>query len=425
VLSEPTARKRPRYWNWTDGHWLLGSMPAMRADPLGMLVAAARAGEVVRMRFLHLHLLFFTEPDDIRYILVDNAKNFTKETVLYVRARSLLGNGLFTANGAAWRDQRRLMQPAFHKQRIAAFATTMARAAVEMADAWRAHAESGRPFDVSAEMTRVTMQIVSRTLFGGEVAGKVERVADAVSVASEMLTERMRRVFDLPLWLPTADNRRYANAIRTLDGVVYEIIARRRRDAKAHDDLLAMLLEARDEVTGRGMSDAQLRDEVMTIFLAGHETTATALTWVWALVAGAPAVEEKLHAELRRVLPDREPGLAEFEQLTYTRMVIEDVMLSPYVTHRLPSVWERPDAFDPERFHPDRAASLPRFGDFPFLGGPRQCIGNGVAMMEAVLILATLARRYRLALAPGHAPEVEPHLTLRPRGGMPMVAARV
>jgi cytochrome P450 len=299
---------------------------------------------------------------------------------------------------------------------------------------------------------RLALRIVGLALFSLDLSND----ADTVGHAFTTVTARISRYALLPfppLWFPTPRNRRLSAGLNTLNSIVYSLINKRREQLVDGDgpDLLGMLLSARDEETGLGMGDQQLRDEVMTLLFAGHETTAVTLTWTWYLLSQYPEVERRLHAELDTVLAGQRPSLEHLEALPYTRMVIQEAMrlyppifgftrfalssdeiggyalpansvvsLSPYWTHRHPAFWEDPEAFDPERFTPERSAGRPRFAYFPFGGGPRQCIGNHFAMMEAQLVLATIAQRYSLRLVPGHQVEVEVLLTTRPRYGLPM-----
>lgn len=327
----------------------------------------------------------------------------------------------------------------------------MTDAAELMLDRWRTHAEQGRAVDVFSEMMRLTLEIVGRTLLSSDVSGDTDAVGQAVTILREHVNYRAMRLFTLPERFPTPRNLRFKRALRTVDTVVYGMIEERRRAGRDTGDLLSMLLLTRDEETGEGMSDKQLRDEVMTIFLAGHETTASVLAWTWYLLSAHPEVEGRLHDELSQVLDGRPPTFEDLPHLKYTRMVIEEsirlyppawsvgrtaiaddeiggyripansqVTLSPYVTHRHRAFWENPERFDPERFTPERVAERPRYAYFPFGGGPRQCIGNEFAMMEAQLILAMVAKTYRLRQIPGHPVEPEPVITLRPRHGVLM-----
>ncbi len=437
-----------------DSSLIFGSLPELQRDQLGFYMNAFKQyGDVVRFRaFGPIYAYMFFHPDDIEYILRRNNTNYHKG-IAHQRFKSLLGEGLLTSEGKIWLKQRRLSQPAFHRQRIAGFATTMTNATASMLEHWQSYAGSGQAFDVSAEMTRLTLQIVGQTLFNTDISGdEVKVVRDALYVALDYLNYRVSHfTLDFMERLPTRRNRQYRKAQRILDKLVYDIIAERRQSGGDTGDLLSMLLLARDEETGEGMSDKQLHDEVMTLILAGHETTANTLTWTWYLLAQHPEVERKLHDELARVLSGRTPTVADLAQLPYTKMVIEEslrlyppawgmsrhavaddeirgyrvpagteVAVVQYVTHRHPDFWENPEAFDPERFTPERSAGRPNFAYFPFGGGPRLCIGNTFALMEAQLILAMIAQTYRLRLVPGQTIEPEPIITLRPRRGISM-----
>jgi cytochrome P450 len=303
------------------------------------------------------------------------------------------------------------------------------------------------------------MDMVGMALLGSDLGADAAQVREAVKVGQEHVNWRITHLFSLPERYPTPRNRRFHQALRTLDNVVYSIIDRRREvpasperaEGASGHDLLTLLLEARDDETGEGMTDDQVRDEVMTIFLAGHETTANALAWAWHLLSSHPEIEEHLHQEVDSVLSGRSPGFGDIAHLKYTRMVIDEtlrlfppvwaiarfpvrndeaggygipaysqVILSPYVTHRHADFWEEPERFDPERFLPDRIAQRPKYAYFPFGGGPRMCIGSEFALMEGVLALATIAGQYRLRPVPNHKVEPEPLITLRPKGGLPM-----
>jgi cytochrome P450 len=324
-----------------------------------------------------------------------------------------------------------------------------------MLDAWAPRAGTGVPFDVAAEMSRLTLRVVGKTLFSMDLTGDAAEVGRGLVVALGFLGRRAMGFLPPPVWVPTPASVRFLRARRALDRVVYHIIQTRRRTGEDAGDFLGMLLAARDADTGEGMSDQQLRDEVMTFVLAGHETTAVALAWTWYLLARHPDADARLRAEVAAVLGGRAPTVEDLPALRYTRMVLEETMrlyppvwglgrqaiaadsiggypiragapvsMSPYVTHRHPAVWDDPERFDPERFTPERVAARPRFAYLPFSGGPRLCIGNEFALMEATLVLALVAQRYRLVLAPERRVVPQVTLTLRPRGGLPMTLER-
>lgn len=428
------------------GSWILGNVPAFKADMLATLFEGQKTyGDRVRFRLLNKQALFIAHPDDLNYVLIRNNRNFIKTTRGYRAMRQLLGNGLVTSEGDFWLRQRRIAQPSFHKKRIHGFAETMVDVAEKSAREWEARlsaAEGGQApvVRLSEEMTKITLDIVGFTLLSTELSSHSAKVNARLQFVLEEVTRRIRVPWSIPLSVPTPGNMRVNRAIAGLDEVVEGIIAERRA-GDSREDLLTMLMEARDEETGEGMSDAQLRDEVMTIFLAGFETTATALMWTFYMLSQHPEAEKTLHAELDEVLKSgRRPTLADLPRLEWTRMVIEEsmrlyppvpmlarmsveddviggyevpadtfVIISPYVTHRHSDFWESPETFEPERFR-DPKAERPRFAYYPFLGGPRQCIGKSFAMMEAQLVLATLASRFKLRFA-SDAP-AEPNVTI-------------
>jgi cytochrome P450 len=321
---------------------------------------------------------------------------------------------------------------------------------------WGSSARSGRTFDVASDVMHLTLDIISRSMFSSDVGDVGGDVEGAVKVTLAHSMRRSQAYFQLPLWLPLPNHRRFLVARRTLDRIVYGFIQGRRRSGVDSGDLLSMLLATHDEETGEGMSDEQIRDEVMTIFLAGHETTALALTWTFYLLSTHPDVAHRHREEVGKVLSGRAPTVDDLPRLPFNRMVVDEAMrlyppawifarmpvsddvvggyhlprgvnvfLSSYITHRHPEFWENPEGFDPERFSPERSAGRPRYAYFPFGGGPRQCIGNNFALMEAQLILATIVQRFRLDLEPGYRPVPKPMITLRVRDGMPMVAKKV
>lgn len=438
------------------GHPVWGSQRDFQADPLRTFDAAARRyGDIVRFRSGPAHFYLITHPDDVKHVLQDNHPNYVKGPLNDLYLKPLLGDGLLTSEGGFWLRQRRLMQPAFHRQRLAQFGAVMADEAQATAARWRAWAERGEPFDVAEEMMRLTLTIVGKTLFSTDVSSTAGEVGPALALAQAHVNYRSTHLFSLPEAVPTPRNLRFRQARATLDHVVLDMIEARRASGEDHGDLLSMLLAARDEETGEGMSDRQLRDEVMTLFLAGHETTANALAWTWYLLSEHPAQARRLREELAHVLGGRAPTVADLPHLKYTAMVLDEALrlyppawtlsrsavqadelggypvparalitLCSYSTHRHPAFWDHPDAFDPERFAPERAAARPRYAYFPFGGGPRQCIGNNFALMEATLVLATLAQAYEVEVVPGHPIALEPLITLRPRHGIQVRARR-
>jgi cytochrome P450 len=433
---------------------LIGVLPQVRRDTLGFLMNTfQRYGDVSRYNLGPLPSHLIAHPDGVRHVLQENVKNYTKDHISYAMMRRMIGNGLVTSQGSFWLRQRRLAQPAFHRQRIAAMGQLMTTATNEMLDSWEAKTLSGGYFEVGEEMMQLTLRIVGEALFGTNIKAEAAIVHRAFNELSAQFINRFRTFNILPPVLPTSADRRYRQAISELDAVVYRIIGERRRRNEDTGDLLSMLMLARDEETGESMDDKQLRDEVITMVIAGHETTATTLTWAWAMLDRHPRVTERLHHELDTVLNGRTPTVADLPALTYTRQLIDETMrlypsvyimsrnvladdeiggylikgkttidISPFVTHRHPEFWPNPEQFDPERFAPEQVAARPRFAYFPFSGGPRQCIGNSFAQMEATLVLATIAQRYELHLPEGHTIALSPLVTLRPLGGLPVRA---
>ena len=407
--------------------------------------------EMFDRNLLHTRLLFLNsflvgKPEYVERVLLGNHQNYVKSRFVRRLLGPTLGQGLVTSDGELWRRQRRIAAPAFHHKRIAGFVDTMAQVATTGVDSWEGKA---MPFDVVPAMMALTVEVIARTMFSTDVRGEVERIRRLMDVFIGETKASLLDLFGLPEWLPRWQPRSLRRAIRELDEVVTAFIAPRRADNIDRGDLLSMLLHARDPQTGEGMSDTQLRDEIVTIFSAGHETTANALSWTWYLLARHPDVEAKLHDELRTVLGGRTPTAADLPSLRYTRMVFEEslrlyppvhsisrmavgedwiggvrvppgsnITISPWIIHRNPKLWPDPERFDPERFAPEAVAARHRFAFLPFGGGPRICIGMQFAIAEAQVILATIAQRYRLRLDPAH--EVVPvgYLTLRARDGI-------
>ena len=429
---------------------------AVWRDLLGFFERAARDyGPIARFRFGPFEYVMANEPDAVKHVLVDNHRNYVKSRN-YDGLKLLLGEGLVTSEGDFWRRQRKLAQPAFHRERLTHFADTMTRATQTMLDRWEREVAPRAPLDVHREMMRVTLDIVGRTLLSTDLDDRQGDIGRAMGSLLRDINEYTMMLVRLPRWLPTPMNFRLTRAMKTLDGFVRGIVRRRRELGARGDeehDLLSMLLAARDEETHESMSDRQLKDEVMTIVTAGHETTANALTWTLFLLAKHPGVARRLHEELDAVLgPDRTaPTLADLPKLAYTTAVLQESMrlyppvwsferqalnddvvagyavpkgaivgLFPYLLRRDPRFWSDPQGFEPERFLSGKEAHRPRYAYVPFGGGPRTCIGNAFAMMEAQILLSMITRRYRLELAPGARVVPEPVVTLRPKHGLPM-----
>jgi len=433
------------------GHGLLGHLSDFQHDQLGFYADCARYGDVVPVRLGPRRAVLFYHPDAIEDVLVTRSRDFVKSPGVRL-LRPLLGEGLLLAERDFWLRQRRLVQPAFHRQRVAAYGEVMTAYAERRLADWK----EDDVRDVHDEMMSLTQAIVAKTLFDAEVSDEAHEVGTASHVLMQDFSARLGSMLQLlPSWLPTPANLRARRAIQRLDQLVYRIIAARRQSAEDRGDLLSILLHAQDADDGTVMTDRQVRDEVMTLFMAGHETTAVALSWTWYLLAQHPEVDARFAEELRTVLGSRPPTAADLPRLRYTEMVVTEsmrlyppayamgrmaavptevaghplaagivVILPTCIVQRDPRWFEEPEAFRPERWEDERTRRNPRYAYFPFGGGPRQCIGNGFAMMEACLLLAAIAQRFRLTLEPGQRVTPTPYVTLRPEPGLRMFLAR-
>jgi cytochrome P450 len=427
------------------GHPILGVMSDFSRDTFGFIERCRDYGDVVSMRFLYLTAYFLYHPDDIEYVVSTNAKNFIKSrnqrSPLFQR---LVGNGLLTSEGDVWKRQRRLAQPAFHRHRINAYAETMVDYAERSVSNWQA----SEVRDIHRDMMRLTLEVVVKTLFNADVSEDAENVGLVLSRIVTPFAGQATLKWIMDNRLPTATRRRFNRDARAIDDIVYRIIDERRNSERDHGDLLSMLLKATDE-DGSGLSNQQLRDEVMTIFLAGHETTALTLSWAWYLLALNPDSEKKFHAELDQVLGGRLPTMDDMSQLKFTEMIAKEsmrlyppayalgreaindceiggfrvpagaqVFMNQWATQRDARFFVEPETFRPERWTPEFTASLPKYAYFPFGGGPRACIGNYFAMMEVILLLATIGQRFRFSLVPDHPVSLMPAMSLRPTDGI-------
>ena len=431
--------------------WFGSVFPAWN-DPLALFLGSRdRYGDVVRFKFGPFQYYLVNDPDVVKHVLVDNPKGYTKSRN-YLGLKVVLGEGLLTSEGDHWRRQRKLAQPAFHRDKLAGFATSMSRATRDMLTRWSSEG-SARSFCIHSEMMRLTFRIVGLTLFSSDVDGDAKDVGQALEVAMHWANDYAESMIRVPPYIPTPGNVRFKRAKKTLDDVVFRLISERRAQAAKSgdfgDDLLGMLMASTEEGSSSGMDDQQLRDEIITMILAGHETTANLLSWTFSLLSKHPDVERRVREEARRVLGDRDPVLEDVRGLEYTKMVLEEALrlyppawvferqaiapdtlggypiepgaiigICPYVLHRHPDHWENPEGFDPERFHPERTAKRPRYAYLPFGGGPRTCVGNHFAMMEAQILLAMIVREQRLELDPSHRVVLDPVITLRPKTGI-------
>ncbi len=435
------------------GGILLGSLRELRRDFLGTLAKGfTEHGDIVRHRLASRVAHAVAHPDFAHEVLVSRTREFLKPKK-DKGLGLLLGSGLVTNDDYdSWLSQRRMMQPIFHRQRIDALAGDMTAAGGELLSRWEELASAGRPVEMTEEMMRVTMEIITRTMFGEHAPGQAGKVSEALGVASHFVNDRLKNPLSLPLKIPTPANRAFLESTRTLDEIVYGIIRRRQSSGGRRGDLLDMLIEARDEETGEGMSELQIRDEVLTIFAAGHETTANALTWTWYLLARHPPVMKRLQREVDSVLAGRTPTAADIPNLKYVAQVFNEslrlyppvpmvarrvdqethlggyrlpkdslVFISIYHLHRHRDLWDEPETFDPDHWLPERGKRAHQLSFMPFGAGQRLCIGNHMALMEGVLLLAQIARRYEPSLISSHPPVPEVGVTMRPKNGLPML----
>jgi enediyne biosynthesis protein E7 len=442
------SRTSPRLAPGPPGHFLLGNLREFRRDVLGLVVSsAARYGDIVRVRLGPQIVHLMNHPDLIEQILQKRAANYDKHTRSSASIKSVTGDSLLTCNGEFWKRQRRIDQPAFHHCQIVSFADQMTAATQSMLDRWQTVPQT---LDISSEMARLTYSIVGQTLFSFNTGADAETVEKAMRVILPHVFNRLGNIVNPPSWLPTPANRRFRRSLAEVDRVVYPIIDQHRasqRKGLPENDLLAMLMSARDGATGAGLDDSQLRNETITFLLAGHETTANALTWIFYLISQHPEVEQRLVDEITTVLAGKTPTLADIPKLAYTKWVIQEsmrlyppiwiierrviaqdtiggytlpagsaVVICPYALHRHPAFWTDPEIFDPSRFQNGTPAAY-----IPFGAGPRFCIGNEFAMLEAQLITTMVIQKFQLTKVPGHPVETQPDITLRSKYGMRMM----
>jgi cytochrome P450 len=433
---------------------VLGNLLQVRRDRLGLMVSAVREfGDAVRLRMGPKTLYLFNHPEHAKHVLSENHPNYRKGLGL-VHARRALGDGLLTSEGELWRTQRRAVQPAFQRERVAHAAGIVAGETAEMLARWRAR--PGAELDLVAEMTQLTLGVLGRFLLRVDLASS-KGIGGAFHAVQDQAMFEMVTLNTVPPWLPLPRQLRFRRARRELDDLVARLVAQRTGEPaagdQAADDLLSRLLASVSLEPDPRARRRRLRDELVTLLLAGHETTASTLGWTWYLVTRHPDVYQRLHAEATEALGDRLPDHEDLARLTYTTRVVEeairlyppvwmltrravaaddiggyyvpagaDVLICPYVLHRHPGFWDSPDTFDPDRFRPAPTANRPRYAYIPFGAGPRFCVGSNLGLMEAVLVVAMIAREFRLSRPTGRPVMPEPMLSLRLRGGLPMVA---
>ena len=428
---------------------IMGVMREFNRDQLGFIERARHEyGDVVWMRFLYVPALFLYHPDDVEYVLATNPKNFIKSMSLRSNFfQRLVGNGLLTSQGEEWKRARRLSQPAFHRERVASYANVMVDYTNRLTSKW----QEAETRDIHIDMMRLTLEIVVQCLFSADVSHDVDDVGATLKELVKPFAAQATLGWILNNRLPTPAHFRFHALAKKIDKVVYRIIAERRATGKDEGDLLSMLLAARDE-DGSQMSDRQLRDEVMTLFLAGHETTALTLAWSWYLLGTNSESERKFHAELDEVLGGRAPTAADLPRLKFTEQIAKECMrlyppayglgreaindfeiggyqiragtqvfMFQWATQRDPRFYDEPEVFRPERWTEDFIERLPKYAYFPFGGGPRACIGASFAMMEIILCLAAIGQKFRLELDPNHPVSVYPAMSLRPKDGIKVI----
>ena len=441
------AKTPPRLPPGPRGHWLLGVLPRVRSDVLGFFDECFREyGDAVYFRAGNRRSVLLSHPDDIETVLVTENRQFIKNRALQY-LRPLLGNGLLLNEGEAWLRQRRIVQPAFGKHRVEGYVPAMMECTERMLAQW----QTGQVRDLHMEMVELTMSIAGRTLLGIDVGDQFVEVTRCVETVMTDFLGRFGSALPLPFWIPTPGNWKLARTIRRLDAILHELIQHRRASGAAGGDFLSLLLAARDEVDGSGLSDRQVRDEVMTMFLAGHETTANALAWTWQLLGQHPQVQERAAREARETLGGRPPTAADVANLPLCEAILKEsmrlyppayavgrrtmaditigghfipaghnVLMSQWVVHRDERWFDEPLAFDPERWRDGRTDGLPKYAYFPFGGGPRVCIGNTFAMVEATLVIASVLQRFRLEAVNPRPARIKPAITLRPAEPIPM-----
>lgn len=429
---------------------VIGMIPEMTKDMLGMFMDLTKNhGGIVQFKLLNKTYMLVTKPEYVKHILQSNHHSYIRGKSVET-GRVLLGNGLPLSDGDFWLQQRRTLQPAFHRQKINSLANTIIQTIQTHLDTWKKFSDTHQVFDMEDEMTKLTLAIIIKTMFSAKISNEqVKALGKSFRVASAFMLWKSQQFIQLPLSFPLPKHIAYNKDIKIVNEIVYSLIAEGKKTPQ--DDLLGMLLNARDAETGLGMSDAQVRDEIVTAFFAGHETSAMALTWAFYLIAKNPHVESKIIGEVDQVLNRRTPTLEDLPKLAYTTQVINEVLrlyppaylfareavtdqeldgylipagtmifITPYVTHHDSNYWHDPETFDPERFTPENISSRSKDIYYPFGAGAHICIGNNLAMMEMQLTLAMIYQRFKPDLVTGQAIKLKPEATLRPSNGLKM-----
>ncbi|NMG09913.1 cytochrome P450 [Brasilonema sp. UFV-L1] len=429
---------------------IIGCFLQMASNPLQFLTNAAREyGDVVHLGAIGPQQLYLiAHPDCVKHVLQENPQNYTKGEN-FQEMKLVIGEGLVISEGDSWRRQRRLMQPSFHRQQIAAMVNDMTATIAQMLERWH-QMERGATLDAYDEMLLLTQKMLLKTTLSIDTSSDTTELIQAWNTIYKFLSDRLWAVFKPPISFPTPKNRQFLQAINTLRTTANRIIQERQQGNDAPNDILSMLMSSRDE-SGEGLSDQQLHDQIVGLFSAGFETSGAVLSWIWYLLSKYPSVERQLQKELSTVLDGRTPTFEDLPNLKYTKMIVQEAMrlypgawvyarnnlkddviggyhipagsmllLSPFVTHRLPAFWDNPEGFDPERFSPEQSANRPRYAYFPFGGGSRQCLGDIFALTEIQLVVAMVSQQFRLNLVPEYPVERAPLLTLQTRHGILM-----
>lgn len=430
----------------SNKHWFLGNIWEFHKDPLHYIPQSrAEVGDIFAMKSPFGKFVAVSNPEYIKHILQDNNKNYHKG-IAYNITKPLLGEGLLTSEGDFWRQQRRLAQPAFYKTRLEKLFDIIKSTVQELMADWKKKYTDGDTINISEEMNRLALMIVANSLFQSDVKAEMNVISENLDIAMQRAIERIRKPWLLPLWLPTPENLREQKVIHILKEVIQKIIAERKASQQTYEDLLDMLLHAQDQESGHQMTEKQLLDEVMTIFLAGHETTANALGYAFLLLNQHPQINQKLFAEGNDFLATQPLNFVNSRNLTYTKLVIQEtlrmyppawtisraslapdkignyeidaktnVLMNIFAMHHLEEFWEKPHEFIPERFESERFKNMPKFVYFPFGGGPRLCIGEQFAMLEMIVALTLINQAFYFETIEGYTLELLPLITLRPK----------
>lgn len=435
-----------------QGPELIRKISTIQKDPLKfMLKMTELYGQFVQFPIGNLMVYLVNNPELIKHILQDNYRNYTKNTIQYNQLSTITGKGLLTSDGDHWLQQRRLAQPAFHRDLVKEYDTLITNFTVEMLNRWHQSASSQKPIDIDQEMMELTLRIVGKVFLSIDLVKDAEKLTKSVLEALEYIVFRSQNILAPPTFLPTKRNRNFNRSLAEINKLIFSLIQERRTLPNPPDDLLTRLINFQEAEIGKKLGDNEIRDEIITILIAGHETVASALTWCWYLISKYPACQRKIKMEIDQNIGNKIPTSSDLDKLSYVKLIFDETLrlyppawlitrrsisadkffnyrtpegslfiISPYVIHRNPNYWINPLGFDPDRFSPSNISKQHKFAYIPFGGGPRLCIGDRFALFEAQLILITILQRFSLALVPSHIVELVPLVTLRPKQGMLM-----